>query len=62
MVSRIDFRSALRRAHGANPTAVPDVLAAAAADLGATDLVVYLVDFIDMEIRPNRDEVVRVFR
>ena len=57
MVSRIDFRSALRRARGANPTAVPDVLAAAAAELGATDLVVYLVDFGQTSLEPLPDRM-----
>ncbi len=56
-VSSIDFGSALRVTRGANPASMPEILAKAAAGFGATDLVVYLVDFGQtvLEAMPDRD-------
>ena len=54
-VSRIDFGLALRKARGANPSSMPEVLAAAAAGFGATDVVVYLVDFGQTVLEPMPD-------
>jgi serine phosphatase RsbU (regulator of sigma subunit) len=55
-VSAIDFGLALRSARGANPASMPEILAKAAAGVGATDLVVYLVDFGQtmLEAMPDR--------
>ncbi len=46
---------ALRMAQLADPAAVPDVLLKVAADLGATDVVVYLVDFAQTTLEPLPD-------
>jgi serine phosphatase RsbU (regulator of sigma subunit) len=55
-VSSIDLGLALRLTRGANPSSMPDILAKAAADFGATDLVVYLIDFgqTALEAMPDR--------
>jgi serine phosphatase RsbU (regulator of sigma subunit) len=55
-VSSIDFGEALRSARGANPASMPEILAKAGAGFGATDLVVYLVDFGQtvLEAMPDR--------
>ena len=54
-VSSIDFGSALRLTRDANPASMPEILAKAAAGLGATDLVVYLVDFGQTVLEPMPD-------
>ena len=54
-VSLIDFPLALRVARGANPSSMPEVLATAAAGFGATDVVVYLVDFGQTVLEPMPD-------
>ena len=48
----IDFGRALREARNANPAAMPDILARSATAFGATDLVVYLVDFSRTVLEP----------
>ncbi|MEY2422967.1 MAG: hypothetical protein QOI95_3034 [Acidimicrobiaceae bacterium] len=55
-MATIDFGSALRSARESNPAAIPEILGSAAAALGATDVVVYLVDFGQtvLEPLPNR--------
>src|SRR5688500_16677063 len=51
----IDFGSALRSARRSNPAAMPEILANAAAGIGATDLVAYLVDFGQSVLEPLPD-------
>ena len=53
---RIDFGSALRRARGASPAAIAQILASAGSELGARDVVVYLVDFGQTVLEPLPDE------
>ncbi len=52
---QLDFGAALRRARAADPAAVPEILASVAAEFGATDLVVYLVDFSQTTLEPLPD-------
>lgn len=55
-MAEIDLGSVLRMAHNGDPSSVPAVLAAtAAATLGATDVVVYLVDFGQTVLEPLPD-------
>ena len=49
---QLDLGRALRAANGANPASVPDVVLRIASDLGATDVVVYLVDFAQQTLEP----------
>ena len=51
----IDFGEALRTGRDANPATTPDILARAASAIGATDLVVYLVDFGQTVLEPMPD-------
>ena len=51
----IDFGEALRAGRDANPASTPDILARAASSIGATDLVVYLVDFGQTVLEPMPD-------
>ncbi|HET9772013.1 MAG TPA: PP2C family protein-serine/threonine phosphatase [Acidimicrobiia bacterium] len=51
----VDLGLALRLARNADPASVPAALAAAAGPLGATDLVVYLVDFGQTVLEPVPD-------
>jgi serine phosphatase RsbU (regulator of sigma subunit) len=57
-MARIDVSAALRRARQSGPAMVPEILAAAAAEIGATDLVVYLVDFGQTTLEPLPDRSV----
>ena len=57
-VPSIDFGRALREARNANPAAMPDILARSATAFGATDLVVYLVDFSRTVLEPMPDRSV----
>jgi serine phosphatase RsbU (regulator of sigma subunit) len=54
-MGQIDLAAALRRARLSDPNAVPEILAAAAGDLGATDVTVYLVDFGQTMLEPLPD-------
>jgi serine phosphatase RsbU (regulator of sigma subunit) len=54
-MATVDFGAALRSARESNPAAMPEILAAAAAELGATDVVVYLVDFGQTLLQPLPD-------
>jgi serine phosphatase RsbU (regulator of sigma subunit) len=54
-MSRLDLGASLRRARESDPAGIPEVLANAAADLGATDVVVYLVDFGQTVLEPLPD-------
>jgi serine phosphatase RsbU (regulator of sigma subunit) len=54
-MNRIDLGAWLRRARESDPAGIPEVLANAAADLGATDVVVYLVDFGQTVLEPLPD-------
>ncbi|MCU1489815.1 MAG: phosphatase [Acidimicrobiaceae bacterium] len=47
-----DFQAALRAARTADPGSAPDVVAGLASDLGADDVVVYLVDFSHHTLEP----------
>lgn len=53
---KIDFGTALRRARGCNPTEISRILAGAGAELGARDVVVYLVDFGQTVLEPLPDD------
>ena len=55
---RIDVTTALRRASESGPVTMPEILAQAAKDLGATDVVVYLVDFGQTTLEPLPDRSV----
>ena len=46
----------MRRARGANPAAIAQILASAGSELGARDVVVYLVDFGQTVLEPLPDE------
>lgn len=52
LLTRIDIGLALRMARNADPAAILAILAAAAGDLGATDIVLYLVDFGQTVLEP----------
>ncbi|MGQ0617340.1 MAG: PP2C family protein-serine/threonine phosphatase [Acidimicrobiia bacterium] len=54
-MARIDFGAALRSARQSDPASVPEILAQAAADLGADDVVVYLIDFGQTVLEPLPD-------
>ena len=54
-MARIDFGTALRRARESDPASVPAILANSVAELGATDVVVYLVDFGQTLLEPLPD-------
>ena len=49
----------MRVAQGADPASVPDVVVRLATDLGATDVVVYLVDFAQTTLEPLPDRMTR---
>jgi len=52
----VDLRQVLWNARSADPASIPDIIATAARGIGATDVVVYLVDFAQetLEPLPNR--------
>ena len=52
----IDYSAAFRSARDANPATTPQILANAASGFGATDLVVYLVDFGQTLLEPMPDQ------
>jgi serine phosphatase RsbU (regulator of sigma subunit) len=52
---RIDLAAALRTAQSADPAKVAAVVALAARDFGATDVVLYLVDFEQLVLEPLPD-------
>lgn len=56
----MDFSSVLRASQSAAPSAVVDVIAAAARDAGATDVVAYLVDFEQQLLEPLPDRAAHV--
>lgn len=49
---RLDLGDALRAAQDADPASIPDVVLRVAAQLGASDVVVYLVDFGQSTLEP----------
>lgn len=51
----IDVRQVLWRARDADPASIPDIIAAAASGIDATDVVVYLVDFAQETLEPLPD-------
>jgi len=51
----MDFAAALRRAQEADPASMPAILARSASEFGATDVVVYLVDFGQTVLEPLPD-------
>ena len=55
MRGRMDYAAVLRGAEMADPAAVVDVLAVAARDFGASDVVAYLVDFEQRVLEPLPD-------
>lgn len=54
-MARIDLGAALRRARQSDPASVPEILAQAAAELGADDVVVYVIDFGQTNLEPLPD-------
>lgn len=54
-MTSVDLGMALRAARAADPAAVPDILERVAAGLGATDIVVYLIDFGQATLEPLPD-------
>src|ERR1700730_5338897 len=48
----LDFGAAMRAVRPADPAAIPDVIHAVAAGLGAVDVVVYLADFGQTTLEP----------
>jgi serine phosphatase RsbU (regulator of sigma subunit) len=52
VASSLDLGRAIRLAHGADPASVPDVVLKVATTIGATDVVVYLVDFAQQTLAP----------
>src|SRR3954454_13189253 len=48
----LDLGRAIRAAQDADPTTIPGVVLKVAAGLGATDVVVYLVDFAQQTLEP----------
>jgi len=54
-VAHLDLGAALRAAQAADPASIPDVVLKVAGDLGATDVVVYLVDFAQTTLEPVPD-------
>jgi serine phosphatase RsbU (regulator of sigma subunit) len=54
-VLSLNLSHALRAAQGAEPASVPDVVLRIAGDLGASDVVVYLVDFAQTTLEPLPD-------
>lgn len=51
----LDLRAALRAAQNADPASIPDIVLRLAGDLGATDVVLYLVDFAQTTLEPVPD-------
>ena len=51
----LDLGAALRAARGADPASVPDVILRLAAEIGATDATLYLVDFAQSTLEPVPD-------
>src|SRR5690242_17724584 len=51
-MARLDLGTALRAAQLADPGSIPDVVLAVAAELPATDVIVYLVDFAQTSLEP----------
>jgi serine phosphatase RsbU (regulator of sigma subunit) len=54
-VEGLDVAHALRSVAGADPTAIPALVASLAGELGATDVVLYLVDFSQTTLVPIGD-------
>ena len=54
-MARMDFGAAVRAAHGADPAALPDLIGRLAGGFGATDVVLYLVDFQQVVLEPLPD-------
>ncbi|MCA1726196.1 MAG: serine/threonine-protein phosphatase, partial [Actinobacteria bacterium] len=48
----VDLRTAIRRARDGDPASMPDIVTAAATELGASDVVIYLVDFAHTVLEP----------
>lgn len=51
----LDFGAALRAAQAADPASIPDIVETVASTFGATDIVVYLVDFGHATLEPLPD-------
>lgn len=54
-VPLLDLGAALRAAHGTDPASVPDVVLRVAAEIGAADVTLYLVDFAQTTLEPLPD-------
>jgi len=54
-VKPLDLRAALRAAQAADPASIPDIVEAVASTFGATDIVLYLVDFGQDVLEPLPD-------
>ncbi len=55
MSDHLDLVAVLRASEGADPAAVVDTIASAVRDFGATDVVIYLVDFEQQVLEPLPD-------
>jgi hypothetical protein len=54
-VTLLDFGAALRAARAADPASIPDIVETVASTFGATDIVLYLVDFGQATLEPLPD-------
>jgi hypothetical protein len=54
-VTPLDFGAALRAAQAADPASIPDIVEEVASTFGATDVVLYLVDFGQASLEPLPD-------
>jgi len=54
-VKPLDLRAALRAAQAADPASIPDIVETVASTFGATDIVLYLVDFGQDALEPLPD-------
>lgn len=53
--AQVDIGSALRRARDSRPAAIPEIIAGAATEMGAADVVIYLIDFGQTSLEPLPD-------
>lgn len=54
-ITFVDLSQALRKARGADPASIPEIVETVAASFGASDTVVYLVDFGQATLEPLPD-------
>ena len=54
-MTSLDLGAALRAAHSADPASIPDIVETVAGAFGASDVVVYLIDFGQATLEPLPD-------